>query len=217
MKRKDINLTKNSKKRPTSSTSQNKNKLILLILLIVVFVISVYFLNNFQTNDQNLGDLFLSTKKQEARPSQTTYVKEFAFETVFRGSTSISDNRHQIIINDVDTWETAWRDILKKGDYNIPYPTAYPIDFVDHSLVVIFSSSEIYTKNSSDIKYIKDLGNKVQINVESNFLGEHCLRLMTFSVPYEIVKTSKITKPVEFIRNSKFIKCNKNGGIDRNK
>ena len=130
------------------------------------------------------------------------------FETIEKGYYHQYYNTTQeVVIDDISTYGILYN-MMKCGYYACGIVVIPPeVDFSNSTVIAVFMGEKPTGGHDIEITNITDEGDKVVVNVKRISPDENCVVTQVLTQPYHIVKTSKITKNVEFIYEDEITQC----------
>ncbi len=128
--------------------------------------------------------------------------KEIPFETIEKGEYSHYSENHAgnkssgyFVLNDKESWEKFYVDLRGSPTIDLAVP---PVDFSASTVIAVVMGQKSTGGYSIEITKIVEGGTNLLAYVNETSPGRGALVTEALTQPYHIVKTQKITKPVEF-------------------
>jgi len=123
--------------------------------------------------------------------------KTVDFEQVAKGNYAPSArDQYSIMINSQQDWEGLWLNIFKASEVEVPLEN---VNFADETIFAVFQGQKSTGGYEVTITNISENKNQVRVEVRAISPPPDAIVTQSFTTPYQIVKTKKITKPASFL------------------
>ena len=118
------------------------------------------------------------------------------FEEVAKGNHAPSaSDQFAIMINSVQDLEGLWLNIFKASEVEVSLEN---VDFSKETVFAVFQGQQSTGGYEVTITNISENNNQVRVDVKATSPLPDAVVTSSFTQPYNIVKTKKITKPASF-------------------
>jgi len=171
----------------------DRNKQLIIFISFIIIFLSVTILNIKCLGVEN----------------RTKIYDKIEYKVIYQGLDSKIQNEKFVVINSINEWKSLWIShyigkIIQSPDNKnfkknfINYPK---IDFVNNTIVGVFSGKRSSGGYSIYIESIKRTNNVVNIFIYENIPSSNSSVTTAITFPYQIVTASKFQSPFKFIYN----------------
>lgn len=166
------------------------NKLFTYIVVGVLVIVGVSYIGS----KLHLGTNDTPNQKQS---TQTITGENIPFERLTSGYYAGFAADTNMVITNEDDWTNLWNQLYQSVT---PKPALPVVDFTKNKIIAVFKGVSKNADYSTKISNIIEGDTIVLVQIENTFPGKTCPKDQNRLIgqPYDIVKVSKHSKPVEF-------------------